>query len=94
MAQLHEEIARDRLDRGDAAGWIDWYAAMTALGDAGRIEDARRLIAEGRLRADEFLASKPDIERELSEFEKWLPAKPVDGEPVPPRPKSAIPTQA
>ena len=94
MAQLHEGIARDRLDRGDARGWIDWYAALTALGDAGRIEDARGLIAEGRRRADGFIASRPAIERELSEFEQWLRAKPGAGEPVPPRPQSAIPTKA
>jgi hypothetical protein len=94
MAQLHEAIARDRLDRVDATGWIDWYAALTVLGDAGRIEYARSLIAEGRRRADEFLALKSDIEQELSELEKWLRAKPVNGEPVPPRPLSAIPTKA
>jgi hypothetical protein len=94
MAQLHEGIARDRLDRGDGEGWIDWYAALTALGDAGRIEDARRLIAEGRRRADKFLASRPDIERELFEFEDWLRTKTVAAESIPPRPKSAIPTKA
>jgi len=94
MAQLHEAIARDRLDRGDATGWIDWYAALTVLGDVGRIEDARSLIAEGRRRADEFLDLKSAIEQELSEFENWLRAKPGNGEPVRPRPLSAIPTKA
>src|SRR5690242_5469870 len=79
VAQLHEAIARDRLDRGDATGWIDWYAALTVLGDAGRIEDARSLIAEGRRRADEFPDLEPAIEQELSEFEEWLRAKPVNG---------------
>jgi hypothetical protein len=94
MAQLHEGIARDRLDRGDGKGWIDWYAALTTLGDAGRIEDARRLIDEGRRRAAKFPASRPDIERELSEFEDWLRTKPASAEAISPRPKSAIPTKA
>ncbi len=93
MAQLHEEMARERLDQGDGRGWIDWYAAPTALGAAGRIEEARSLISEGRQRADGFVTSKPIIDRELSEFEKWLRAKPVDGRPGPPRPKSATPTK-
>ncbi|MHB1556811.1 MAG: hypothetical protein ACYC61_04935 [Isosphaeraceae bacterium] len=93
MAELHEGIARDRLDRGDGTGWIDWYAALTALGDAGRIEDARRLVAEGRRRADAFLSSKTAIERELSEFESWLRTKTDTNEPAPPRPQSSIPTR-
>jgi hypothetical protein len=94
MAALHEGIARDRLDRGDGTGWIDWYAALTALGDAGRIDDARILIAEGRRRPDGFLASKAAIEQELAEFEKWLRTEPDVGEGVPPRPRSAISTKA
>lgn len=93
MAELHEGVARDRLDQGDGKGWIDWYAALTALGDAGRIEDARRLIAEGRRRVDAFLSSKAAIERELSEFESWLRTKAVTNEPAPPRPQSSIPTR-
>ena len=94
IAQLHEGIARDRLDRGDDRGWIDWFAALTALGDAGRIEDAHCLIAEGRRRADEFIAARPAIERELSELEKWLRAEAAGGEPASPRSQSAIPTKA
>lgn len=94
MAELHEGVARDRLDQGDARGWIDWYAALSALGDAGRLEDARRLIAEGRRRADAFLSSKADIERELSDFEGWLGTRIVVGDPAPPRPRSSISTRA
>jgi hypothetical protein len=89
MARLHEEIARDWLDRGNDSGWIDWYAALTALGDAGRIEEARGLILEGRRRAEGFVTSKPAIDQELSAFEKWLRAKAAEGQPPTPRPGSA-----
>ncbi len=93
MARLHEGIARDRLDKGDARGWIDWYAAVTVLGDAGRIEDAGRLIAEGRRRAGEFHAMSQDILSELSELETWLRAKPGAADSLSPCQHPAVPTQ-
>jgi hypothetical protein len=75
MAQLHEDIARDRLGRDDASGWIDLYAAVTAWGDAGRLRHARSLISEARQWAGRFPAMHHDIKRELLEHDRWLDRK-------------------
>jgi hypothetical protein len=75
MAGLHEAIARDLLDRGDALGWIDLYAAVTVWGDAGRLQHAHSLISWGRSQALEFPYMEDDITSELSELERWLEQK-------------------
>jgi hypothetical protein len=75
MAQLHEDIARDRLGRDDASGWIDLYAAVTVWGDAGRLRHAKALISEARRWADRFPTMRRAIKRELLEHERWLDKK-------------------
>jgi hypothetical protein len=75
MARLHEEIARDRLGRDEASGWIDLYAAVTAWGDAGRLRHAKALISEARQWVGRFPAMQPAIKRELREHERWLDRK-------------------
>ena len=75
MAQLHEEIARDRLGEGDDRGWVHLYAALTAWGDADRLEHARILISSARQWARRFPAMQDDIDQEILEFESWLDRK-------------------
>jgi hypothetical protein len=61
MAQLHEDVAKDRLGRDDGRGWIDLYAAVTAFGDAGRVDDVRRLISEF-VKESDYRSRIPDCE--------------------------------
>jgi hypothetical protein len=75
MAQLHEEIARDRLGQDDDRGWIDLYAAVTTWGDGGRLRHARALISEARQWAERFPAMQRAIKRELLEHDRWLDKK-------------------
>jgi hypothetical protein len=75
MAQLHEDIARERFGRDDANGWMDLYSAVTTWGDAGRLRHARALISEARQWAGRFPAMQRAINRELLEHERWLDKK-------------------
>lgn len=74
MARLHEELAFDRLGRGDPGGWIDLYAAVSAFGQAGERLQAERSM----LRARELASQLPDrdaregVTRELDAHARWL----------------------
>jgi len=72
MAQIHEELAVRLLHEGEADGWADLYAAITAWGEAGHKGDAHRLILEGRRLSALFPNGRQNIERQLNELEDWL----------------------
>lgn len=71
MAQLHQERARELLDRLDADGWIDLFAAITAWGEAGSEHAARDLLRLGEDVADRFEGSDVLLS-ELEHLKSWL----------------------
>lgn len=71
MAQLHEELARDLLGRAVSAGWIDLFASVTAWGEAGKEQRARRLLGFGKQAAQAFEGQETLLE-ELGRLESWL----------------------
>jgi len=72
MAQLHEERGRELLLRRDFDGWTDWFAAITAWAEAGRLRDARRLVAQGYHFVGSFVTARDDIEHHLGELDAWM----------------------
>ncbi|MGC8642939.1 MAG: hypothetical protein ACP5XB_24035 [Isosphaeraceae bacterium] len=78
MAQLHEEIAQERLDQDDSLGWSDFYAAVTAWGEADRLQEARSLVHLGIQRAGAFPAIRSEIIHELDEQRRWLDRREAD----------------
>jgi hypothetical protein len=78
MAQLHEEIAQERLAQNDSLGWSDFYAAVTAWGEADRFQEARSLVHLGIQRAGAFPAVHPQVIHELEALGHWLDQREAD----------------
>ena len=74
MARLHEELAFDRLGRGDPDGWIDLYAAVSAFGEAGERLQAQRCMLRARELASQLLDRdvREGVTRELDAHTHWL----------------------
>jgi hypothetical protein len=72
MARLHEKRAIELLDQADSDGWIDFYAAITAWGEAGQKADADRLLQEGHRRAIQFPYGRENIDQQLNALRAWL----------------------
>jgi hypothetical protein len=71
MAELHEERALELLAKGDPDGWVDLFAAITAWAKAGCGEDSNRLVAAGRLAADQFGNGEANLHQQLDELQEW-----------------------
>jgi hypothetical protein len=72
MAGLHRDRALELLRSGDADGWPDLYAAITAWGEGGARSEANQLLHLGRQLARSFPAGEPNILKQLEELEVWL----------------------
>lgn len=74
MAELHESLGRELLQRGDLDGWINFFAGITAWGKAGLVDEARRMIGEGRRLAGGFPGQEPRLLQEFDDLASWLTA--------------------
>jgi hypothetical protein len=75
MARLRDALARDLFAAGNADGWIDLLAAITAWGNAGDRRKAVSLLDEAR----ELASERPFIDkmdRQLDELGQWLQSQP------------------
>lgn len=72
MAQLHQARALELLQKGDADGWTDLYAAVTAWGEAGARTEAEHLLSVGRQLAAGRAQGRANVEGQLNELEQWL----------------------
>lgn len=77
MGKLHQDRAEELLQAGDADGWIDFYAAVTAWGEAGEITRAKDLILQGEQLASTFPDGQDNIRTELADLGKWLGNLPI-----------------
>lgn len=71
MALLHEARAKELLNRQDADGWTDLFAAITAWGEAGSEPPARYLLRFGADIAERF-DGRDLLLSELGRLESWL----------------------
>ncbi len=72
MAALHRERALELLPSGDAEGWTDLFAAVTAWGEAGARSEAEQLLETGRQLARSFSQGQENIVQQLNDLEAWL----------------------
>ena len=72
MAQLPQERALDLLRQGDADGWTDLEAAVTAWGEAGAKTEAEHVLDVGRQFAAALAHGRANVEGQLNEREKNL----------------------
>lgn len=79
MAQLHEEIATERLAQNDSLGWSDYYAAVTAWGEADHLQEARSLLHRALRSVDDFPAIRQQVIHELEELRCWLDQREASG---------------
>lgn len=77
MATLHQERGEELLRGGNPDGWIDFYAAVTAWGEAGESTRAKDLIRQGELLAASFPEGKENIRTELAHLDTWLASLPI-----------------
>src|SRR5688572_9508088 len=72
MAQLHQERALELLNKGNADGWTDFWAAVTAWGEARAQKEAEHLLAAGRQFAAGLRQGRESVDVQLNELEQWL----------------------
>jgi len=72
MAHLHENRARELLARQDPYGWTDLYAAITAWAEAGCINEAFKLVREGRDLSSSLPEGNENVDRQLAELDHWI----------------------
>ncbi len=73
MAELHASIASERLNRGEADGFVDLHAAIAALGEAQDFVAAERLIAEGEKHASKHSGkARANLDSELERATVWI----------------------
>jgi hypothetical protein len=95
MARLHEDRARELLNREDLGGWTDLFAAVTAWAEAGEARRVRSLLDLGYDQASRVSDGRDAIETELRGLAEWSkrlsvpPALSELAQPTPPLPKLA-----
>jgi hypothetical protein len=93
MARLHLERARELLAQGEADGWSDMYAAITAVIEAGDSMLALDLLDEARAAAAGVGVGAENVLSELVQLEGLafdlgaLPALRDFARPLPPMPR-------
>jgi hypothetical protein len=92
MARLHLDRARDLLEQGDADGWPDLYAGITAAAQAGNKNWAQEMVDYGLRIAGRLQDGKDEVTAELHRLEAWcstlhvVPSLADLDRPIPPIP--------